>query len=657
MAEKIFLNILHMDITASFIILAVFVLRFLLKKQPKIFSYVLWIAVLYRLSCPVSFSSMYSVFQVFNNKDFKTPVIEYIKPVQWNRPANKTGILQTEDNSNKAVLLENASVTDYKEVILSYAKWIWLFGVFIIFSYNIIKMVNLRIKLRDTTIERENIYTSPRISTPFVIGIIKPIIYLPGFLEGSEKEYIILHEQTHIKRKDNLTRLLAFTALCIHWFNPLVWAAFFYSGEDMEMSCDEAVIRKMGRNIKKEYSVSLLNLAAGYKMAGRFPLQFGGPGTKKRIKNVLNCNRTRISAVIIVMLLVLTSLFILISNPKETKVKEVQVTGLTKDAETGKIKKTADITQEETNKKAKTFKEELQGGIIYVNIKSIARSAKLIDRFVLAEDNGEWEKQAEGMSLAFADNCVYKINYEMDKIKYTETDFDTFASLINKDYLHENKLCELFFTDGVIVEARLLNGNYYNGISYYDKIPGQLWLEELIEEELYKSYIKTGQVKADVSQAEGKEVIEIYTDKKGSSASEGIIIVKDSKGKILYSEKTDIRISGLASESINTGTIGGKDFLMRVYMEDRDTYGSYIYEVFCLYANGAILQIAGSEFEFNTEKYSFPKKAFRKWVKNMDYYFKTTRFLTGRYEGNIITDESVVEKDKYHYKFLKERLK
>lgn len=665
MLESIFLNVLHMGFTASIVILAVFAARFLLRKQPRIFSYVLWIAVLFRLLCPVSFSSIYSVFSVLQEKDFNNPVIEYISPGTFNMPEDNYANISagTVAGENKIPPEQDLPV-GITEIILNFAKWIWLAGAVIMSGSGIIKMAKLYIKLKGAVRKDKNIYIANQADVPFVAGIIKPAIYLPAFLEEKETEYIILHEQAHIRRKDYLFRFLGFIALCIHWFNPLVWLAFFYSGEDMEMSCDEAVIRKMGENIKKEYSVSLLGLAAGEKIPGGFFVQFGGGSTKKRVKNILKYKRKTLSAIMVILILVSGTIFALISNPEKTKVKEVQSVKPEKSTETVKTKKTKNPVQNnkvQQNKpdKQKTFKEEMQGGIIYVNIRSIARSARCIDLFVLLEDNDSWEKELEesgDISLAFADNCVYKVNYEMDKIKYTETDFDTFADLINKD-LYGNKYCKLFLTDGVVVEADLINGNYYNGISYTEKYSDQAWYENLMEKELYKSYIKTEQVQADVSEAEGMETIEIYTDKKGNDSSIGMILVKNSQGKILYSEKTDTKMAGLMKESINTSTTGGKDFLMNVRMEDKDIYGSYEYQVFRLDENGGILQIAGSEFEFDTERRTFPEKAFRKWTKKIDYYFKNTRFLIGRQGEKILTGLSGTERNWYHYGTLEDRIK
>ena len=131
--------------------------------------------------------------------------------------------------------------------------------------YSMVSYGKLRMRLRGVAAEEEagRIYRTECVETAFVCGLFCPRIYLPLALGEEEKAYILLHEQIHIRRGDQIWRALSYLALCIHWFNPLVWIAFYLSGKDMEMSCDEAVIRKMGSGVRKDYSASLLSLACG----------------------------------------------------------------------------------------------------------------------------------------------------------------------------------------------------------------------------------------------------------------------------------------------------------------------------------------------------------------------------------------------------------
>ncbi len=170
--------------------------------------------------------------------------------------------------------------------------------------------------LVDSVLNKDNIYISNNINTAFVMRTIKPKIYLPSNLNDEEREYILPHEQTHIKRFDHFIKIIGFVALCLHWFNPLVWLAFFVSGKDMEMSCDEIVIKKLGNNVKKDYSSSLLTLATDRRMVGGTPLAFGEGDTKNRIKNVLNYKKPAFWTVLISLIIVLFIIIRLMANPK-----------------------------------------------------------------------------------------------------------------------------------------------------------------------------------------------------------------------------------------------------------------------------------------------------------------------------------------------------
>lgn len=167
------------------------------------------------------------------------------------------------------------------------ASYLWAAGVLVMAVYSLITMIQVRRRLVGAVLLRDNIYVCDYIQTPFVMGIFKPRIYLCSALKNHEMEYIILHEQQHIRRRDHVIKIAAFAVLCIHWFNPLVWAAFVLAGKDMEMSCDEAVVAKMGDGIRWDYSKSLLVLATGHQMIAGAPLAFGEGNTRGRIHNLL----------------------------------------------------------------------------------------------------------------------------------------------------------------------------------------------------------------------------------------------------------------------------------------------------------------------------------------------------------------------------------
>lgn len=319
--ERVFLSILRMSITASYAILFVLFARLLLKKAPKIFSYSLWSVVLFRLIYPFSFSSTLSLFRFMKHDTmeyFPTNIV-YTPQVQANTgiSAADNGVNMALSSGSKAVPLTASA--NLEQVILSIVSLIWIIGVVSLIIYSLLSYVILKRKVSTAILISENIFESEKIKSPFVLGIITPKIYLPMGLTESELGYILMHEQTHIKRFDYLIKPSAFLALCFHWFNPLVWIAFVLMSHDMEMSCDERVLNKMGINIKRDYSNSLLALATHKKMINGSPLAFGESNVKSRIKHVLNHKRPGFWAIAAAVILVSVVGIGLITNPHNNK--------------------------------------------------------------------------------------------------------------------------------------------------------------------------------------------------------------------------------------------------------------------------------------------------------------------------------------------------
>lgn len=181
--------------------------------------------------------------------------------------------------------------------------------IFLYFS----KAAKIRKKVSVSIPFKENIYITDETVSPFVMGIFRPRIYLPDGLGEKEQEYIILHEKFHIRRLDHMVKPMAFAALCIHWFNPFVWVAFILFCKDMEMSCDEAVIKKMGENIRADYSVSLLALSTKHRILRGVPVDFGEWNTKGRIQNLAAFRKTKkgvlavLTAGVVILILCLAS--------------------------------------------------------------------------------------------------------------------------------------------------------------------------------------------------------------------------------------------------------------------------------------------------------------------------------------------------------------
>lgn len=310
MFEKLFLQILNMSFTASFVILAVIVVRLLLKKAPRVISYALWAVVLFRLICPFSFESAVSLLPINAN-----PIPQGI--VYQQTPQINTGIPIVNDSVNAVLSAATpAASMNPLQGWLAIGTFLWLVGIAVLTIYSVVSLLLLKRKLRGAICENENVYFAEGLASPFVMGLFRPKIYLPANLTDNEKRYILLHEQTHIKRLDHVVKIAGFAVLCLHWFNPLAWIAFFLCGKDMEMSCDEAVIKRLGSEIKKEYSSSLLALATGRRIVGGSPLAFGEGDTKSRIKNVLNYRKPAFWMIVVSIIAVVAVGVGLISNPK-----------------------------------------------------------------------------------------------------------------------------------------------------------------------------------------------------------------------------------------------------------------------------------------------------------------------------------------------------
>lgn len=320
--DTFFPRLLNMSLTASVVILFVIFARLLLKRTPKIFSYALWYVVLFRLFCPVAISSPLSLLGMFDAPAIEShsaaSSIEYIPGniVHIESPEVHKPAPSVNDMADRQLPQEAGQPgTDPWEFPAALATWIWGTGLLAMAGYGVISYLGVRKKLKVVIPLRDNIFIADDIQSPFVIGFFRPRIYLPCGLGDKEQEYIILHEQHHIRRLDHIVKALVFIALCVHWFNPLVWLAFVLASKDMEMSCDEAVIRRMGENVRADYSASLLALATGRRMIAGTPLAFGEGDTKGRIRNLANWRKPAFWVILAAVTGCATLAVCLLTNP------------------------------------------------------------------------------------------------------------------------------------------------------------------------------------------------------------------------------------------------------------------------------------------------------------------------------------------------------
>lgn len=282
--SRIFLKVLNMSIAAGWLILAVSVLRLLLKRMPKCVSVLLWGIVALRLICPFSMESALSLI----------PSAETIPADVLSGPSFQvqTGIESVDRQVNEYLgdrYYEGVTVAAKSgQRFMAVLAAVWVTGAALMLFYMVLSYRRLGRQVETAVLLREGLYQSEYVSSPFVLGIWRPRIYLPFGMEGQELEYVAAHEQAHIRRRDHWWKPFGFLLLSVHWFNPLMWLAYVLLCRDIEMACDERVIKKLEPRRRAEYSRALLTCSVGRGRIAACPLAFGEVGVRERVKSVLN---------------------------------------------------------------------------------------------------------------------------------------------------------------------------------------------------------------------------------------------------------------------------------------------------------------------------------------------------------------------------------
>ena len=282
--SELFLKIVNMSISASWVVIAVLTLRFCLKKAPKWVNVLLWGIVAVRMVFPFSIESVLSLI----------PSAETISPsiMMEQSPSVQTGVPALNHVINPVISgsftpAPGASANPL-QIWIPILTGIWLFGIAALFLYSAVSYWRLRRKVCEAVILRGNIYQSEKVCSPFVLGIIRPKIYLPYHMDSREMDHVIAHEQTHIRRKDHWWKPLGFLLLTTHWFNPLMWLSYILLCQDIELACDEKVIRKMSNEQRADYTQALVACSVDRRLITACPLAFGEIGVKERVKSVMN---------------------------------------------------------------------------------------------------------------------------------------------------------------------------------------------------------------------------------------------------------------------------------------------------------------------------------------------------------------------------------
>lgn len=317
--SEFFLNIVNMSISASWIVLAVLLLRLLLKKAPKWINGILWGIVGLRLIMPFSFESIFSLI----------PSSETIsKAPDSPRPHFESGVTIIDNQVNDYLGEHYYEIvtrpTGHFADITTILAIVWIVGIVLLLAYTIISYSRVKNKIGTAVLLRDNIYQSENVISPFVLGIIKPKIYLPFNMNEQDMEHVIAHEQAHINRKDHWWKPLGFLILTLHWFNPLMWLGYVLLCRDIELACDEKVIKELNTEQKADYSQALLNCSVNRRMIAACPLAFGEVGVKDRVKSILNYKKPAFGIIVVAIIASIAVAVCFLTNPTSNKLKDIE---------------------------------------------------------------------------------------------------------------------------------------------------------------------------------------------------------------------------------------------------------------------------------------------------------------------------------------------
>ena len=316
--EAVFLQVLNMSLTASYVILAVLLVRLLLRRVPKKYSYVLWSVVAFRLCCPVSFQAVFSLLSLLRlDRAAAEPAMTYIPQNigMMARPQVTVGIPAVDAALSASLpAAEPMTSANPMQIWIFVGAVLWCAGMAAMLLHALVSYACLHHRLRTAVWMEGNVWRSERVCSPFILGVFRPRIYIPFGLSNETRGYVLAHEQFHLRRLDHIVRLLAFLLLTVHWFNPLCHLAFSRMTRDMEMRCDEQVLSG-GEDRSKPYSLSLLAFASNRRLPSPGPLAFGESGVKARIHNILCWKQPKHWVTVLAAVLCVAALAVCAANP------------------------------------------------------------------------------------------------------------------------------------------------------------------------------------------------------------------------------------------------------------------------------------------------------------------------------------------------------
>lgn len=318
----LFLKLLNMSIGAVWLILVVVILRLVLKKAPRWISCALWGLVAFRLVCPISLESGLSLIP--SGEVLSLPAMDG-ESLQVH---TGFGILDSTINEylGNHYYEGSALSSGSSHTVLTLLGVLWLLGTAALTLYSFISFLRLKKRVSTSIPLGENMWICDCITTPFILGVTKPRIYLPSDMTKEQRVHVLIHEKSHLKRQDHLWKPLGFLLLTVYWFNPVIWLAYVLLCRDIEIACDERVIKDYSMDDRKAYSKALLSLSAPRRMVSACPLAFGEIGVKKRIRSVLNFKKPAFWMIIVAVIACIGAAVCFLTNPVSKSEPEGSVT-------------------------------------------------------------------------------------------------------------------------------------------------------------------------------------------------------------------------------------------------------------------------------------------------------------------------------------------
>lgn len=312
----VFTKLLNMSLTAGILALAVMLIRLLLKRVPKKYICILWALVALRLICPISISSSLSVFNLINSNSNSTGQIEYF---QYNGKSEKPSLVfdvpaLVNDNTSPDSMTIGTHTSD---LYLPTIMYIWLLGTVLMLIYAFVSYIRIKRETSASIRRNRQYYICDEISTPFILGIVHPQIYIPSGLDDSTREYVLAHERAHLQRHDHWWKPLGYALLSVYWINPVLWIAYILFCRDIETACDEKVIEGMDKEGITEYSAALLTCATRRRSITACPIAFGETDVKGRIKKVLNYKKPTFWVILLAVIVCLVVAVCFLTNPEK----------------------------------------------------------------------------------------------------------------------------------------------------------------------------------------------------------------------------------------------------------------------------------------------------------------------------------------------------